>query len=347
MVAAQRPFRLACASQSPRLGLLAAILVSVATTVLTVATAADPDSGTLSLNNTRLTWTGQADGRAYAYLEPRIECTPEILADCDRYTLTVDIDPAHWRATAAAPRSSSRGPTRQTTSTSRSTAEPSWIGQSARGDTTSERVFIPTPSREDGEYTVLVSPWSVDDPNYGGGIRLESRPVFDGPTGGDVPNERLSGVKCEDGMAGPFPCQNVDLAAFLPVSELGGSRPLPDGVEPTISDLVNDNLNDIWGWTDPETGREYALVGKTDGTAFVDITDPENPVYRGQLVSRQNVGDLAPVETIFKNWRDLKVYEDHVFIGSEEPAHGLQVFDLRRLRGETPATGLWTQDADL
>jgi hypothetical protein len=32
--------------------------------------------------------------------------------------------------------------------------------------------------------------------------------------------------------------------------------------------------NDIWGWTDPLDGREYALVGRNDGTAFVDVTDP-------------------------------------------------------------------------
>ena len=32
--------------------------------------------------------------------------------------------------------------------------------------------------------------------------------------------------------------------------------------------------NDIWGWADPETGSEYALVGMENGLAFVDITTP-------------------------------------------------------------------------
>ena len=67
-------------------------------------------------------------------------------------------------------------------------------------------------------------------------------------------------IGCEGGTAGRFPCGNVDLLAFLPVQSIGGAR----GVE----------LNDIWGWTDPETGREYALVGRVDGTSFVDVTDP-------------------------------------------------------------------------
>ena len=67
-----------------------------------------------------------------------------------------------------------------------------------------------------------------------------------------------------DGQVGAFSCSNVDLVAFLPVGAIGGDR----GVR----------LNDIWGWTDPETGKEYALVGRVDGTSFVDVSDPANPV---------------------------------------------------------------------
>ncbi|RMF65607.1 MAG: hypothetical protein D6746_00210, partial [Bacteroidetes bacterium] len=76
-------------------------------------------------------------------------------------------------------------------------------------------------------------------------------------------------VACEKGMAAAFPCDRVDLLAFLPVQNFGGGR----GTE----------TNDVWGWTDPETGREYAIVGRTDGTAFVDITDPYHPVFLGDL----------------------------------------------------------------
>ncbi|MFB6239997.1 MAG: hypothetical protein ABEJ46_00220, partial [Gemmatimonadota bacterium] len=65
-------------------------------------------------------------------------------------------------------------------------------------------------------------------------------------------------VACgDDGQAAAFECQNVDLLSFLPISEIGGSR----GVR----------MSDIWGWTDPETGREYALAGRMDGVAFVDV----------------------------------------------------------------------------
>ena len=72
---------------------------------------------------------------------------------------------------------------------------------------------------------------------------------------------------CENGMAGEFPCNNVTLLAHLSPEDMWGNE-----------------LNDIWGWTDPETGKEYALVGLTDGVAFVDITDPVNPVFVGKLL---------------------------------------------------------------
>jgi choice-of-anchor B domain-containing protein len=128
-------------------------------------------------------------------------------------------------------------------------------------------------------------------------------------------------VPCVEGKAGQYPCQNVDLLARVTPAVLGGS-----------------GGNDIWGWTDPQTGREYALVGRTNGTAFVDITVPTDPVYLGRLPTSPGSAGL------FGSWRDIKVYKDHAFVVSEEPGHGMQVFDLTRLRGVTsPQT--FTEDA--
>ena len=118
-------------------------------------------------------------------------------------------------------------------------------------------------------------------------------------------------VDCSDGEASVFGCGDVDLVAFVPVGDLGGNR----GVR----------VNDIWGWTDPETQRDYAIVGRTDGTSFVDVTDPPNPVVVGNLPKP----DWAPGSI----WRDMKVYKDHVFVVADgAPEHGMQVFDLTRLR---------------
>ena len=77
-------------------------------------------------------------------------------------------------------------------------------------------------------------------------------------------------------------------------------------------------------------------MGKANGTAFVDVSDPAAPRYLGDLPSYQrDPGSGEPVETIFNVWRDIKVYKDHAFVVSEEPSHGMQVFDLSRLRGVT------------
>ena len=79
--------------------------------------------------------------------------------------------------------------------------------------------------------------------------------------------------------------------------------------------------NDCWGWTDEMTGREYAIMGVNNGTVFIDITDPTNPIYLGKL----------PTATVDSSWRDMKVYKDHVYVVSEATNHGLQVFDLKKL----------------
>ena len=83
--------------------------------------------------------------------------------------------------------------------------------------------------------------------------------------------------------------------------------------------------NDIWGWTDPLSGVEYALMGTESGTSFVDLSTPESPVVVGFL----------PTQTDPSSWRDIKVYQNHAFVVSEAEDHGLQVFDLTQLRGVT------------
>ncbi len=120
-------------------------------------------------------------------------------------------------------------------------------------------------------------------------------------------------VKCEDGSAVAWDCGEVDLVSFVPVLELSGDR--ARGI------VTNDN----WGWEDPETGKLYALVGMTDRASFVDISDVTNPVVVGTLAMTEGANGSA--------WRDLKTYDNHVYIVSDGAGpHGMQVFDLTRLR---------------
>ena len=153
------------------------------------------------------------------------------------------------------------------------------------------------------------------------------RAVHDeGPSIGGGPNGQPNGqplvamgkTPCVGGMAGTFPCHNVDLASFLPLSDIGGG-----------------SVNDVWGWTDPLTGKEYAIVGRSNGTSFVDISNPEQPTYLGNL----------PPHSVDSVWRSIKVYADHAFIVSEADNHGMQVFDLTRLRNVAAPPVAFTENA--
>ena len=128
---------------------------------------------------------------------------------------------------------------------------------------------------------------------------------------------------CVNGFAGIYPCNDYDLMAEIPVSILANTQGNPEG-------------SDIWGWTDPTTGKEYALIATTNSTAFVDVTDPLNPVFLGRL-------DTATTTSF---WRDVKVYNNHAFIVADNVgAHGMQVFDLTRLRNVTNPPENFTSDA--
>lgn len=111
---------------------------------------------------------------------------------------------------------------------------------------------------------------------------------------------------CVDGRAGGFPCNRVDLLAFMPLAQLGGRT---------------FRTNDLWGWTDPDSGREFVLLGMGDGTAFIETTNPTAPIYLGRLRTHSSPSAL----------RDIKVHDRHAFIVSEAPDHGMQVFDLASL----------------
>jgi choice-of-anchor B domain-containing protein len=120
-------------------------------------------------------------------------------------------------------------------------------------------------------------------------------------------------VPCENGVAShagtTYTCDGIDLMARVSLEAMGAT-----------------GGNSLWGWTDPESGREYALMGVNTGLFFVDVTVPSVPALLGRL----------PTATAVSLWRDVRVYGNHAYVVSEARDHGLQVFDLTRLRGLSP-----------
>jgi choice-of-anchor B domain-containing protein len=131
-------------------------------------------------------------------------------------------------------------------------------------------------------------------------------------------------LPCVNGMAGIYPCSGIDIMSGLSTEVLSGNTQAEG--------------SDVWGWTDATTGKEYAIIGMTNATAFVDISDPTEPINLGRINTEQG---NAP-------WRDIKVYNNHAFIvadGGSNSSHGMQVFNLTRLRNVANPPEVFTVDA--
>jgi choice-of-anchor B domain-containing protein len=100
-----------------------------------------------------------------------------------------------------------------------------------------------------------------------------------------------------------FPKSNVTLLSWLSLPDLG----VPAG----------GNGNSCFGYTSP-SGREYAIMGLSNGTAFVEVTQPGNPVIVGQIAGPQSL------------WRDMRTFSHYAYAVSEGGS-GIQVIDLANI----------------
>ena len=75
----------------------------------------------------------------------------------------------------------------------------------------------------------------------------------------------------------------------------------------------DEDTADITGFA--QDGREFAVMGLTNGATFVDVTDPYNPFEVGYISGSNSI------------WRDLKYWDQHVYIGTEAD-DGIKVVDV-------------------
>jgi len=79
--------------------------------------------------------------------------------------------------------------------------------------------------------------------------------------------------------------------------------------------------NGIWGWNDTN-GNEYAIIGSSQGTYFVDVTNPSNPIERDYVAGKRN-------NCI---WREIKTYSHYAYLISDDGApNSFQIVDLQYL----------------
>ncbi len=101
----------------------------------------------------------------------------------------------------------------------------------------------------------------------------------------------------------PFTASNIVLMGWLPLSDL---------------DPASSSGSNCWGYTSP-SGREYAIIGVSTGTAFVEITDPGKP----DLVSFQTGPNSL--------WRELKATAAGYAYVVSEGGSGIQVYNLSQI----------------
>jgi choice-of-anchor B domain-containing protein len=79
---------------------------------------------------------------------------------------------------------------------------------------------------------------------------------------------------------------------------------------------------DIWGYA--ANGREYAIIGVTDGTSFIDVTNPTLPV---------EVAFIPGPTAAPYHWREMKTHSHYAYIVTEGTGtgRGLQIIDLALL----------------
>lgn len=98
----------------------------------------------------------------------------------------------------------------------------------------------------------------------------------------------------------------IDLYHFLSHSQLGSTRGFGSS---------------SWGWTSAD-GREFVAIGQSDGTAFAEITKAGKLSYLGRL----------PQFSTPSEWREIRAHNDYMIIGSEARNHGIQIFDMKKVR---------------
>jgi choice-of-anchor B domain-containing protein len=73
--------------------------------------------------------------------------------------------------------------------------------------------------------------------------------------------------------------------------------------------------NDVWGYTDPNNGNEYALLGTTTGLSVVNIVNRNAPYETGFFPGANST------------WRDIKTFGSYAYV-TNESSGGIAIIDL-------------------
>jgi len=112
------------------------------------------------------------------------------------------------------------------------------------------------------------------------------------------------------------------LLAAAAIALCAGSTFIDESAAQSLNVVLQAHLDSLpgsgsscWGYIDPNTGVEYAILGNQNGTAIWNIATPSQPQLTGFIPG------------VSSSWRELKVYKNYVYVGTEGGG-GMQIIDV-------------------
>lgn len=113
--------------------------------------------------------------------------------------------------------------------------------------------------------------------------------------------------EADGGVAGTvFQSSGIQMRSWFPVTAISSAAT---------------SASDSWGYVSP-SGREYAILGMSNGVAFVEITNPAASTLVAFMPKPASASDSL--------WRNMKTYQHYCYSVSEGGG-GIQIFDLANI----------------
>ena len=106
-----------------------------------------------------------------------------------------------------------------------------------------------------------------------------------------------------------YPSSNINLIGFINPETVAGT----DAIK----------YSGCWGYNQTSKNKEYAIVGSSTGTYFIDITAPATPTVCDYVKGAHTSPCI---------WREVNVYQNYAYVVSDDsPPNSFQIIDMQYL----------------
>lgn len=106
-----------------------------------------------------------------------------------------------------------------------------------------------------------------------------------------------------------YPSSNISLVGFINPETVAGT----DAIK----------YSGCWGYNQTSKNKEYAVVGSSTGTYFIDITAPATPTVCDYVKGAHTSPCI---------WREVNVYQNYAYVVSDDsPPNSFQIIDMQYL----------------